>query len=488
MKFLTNIDLQQNELQNAVVQNLAAAPSNAKVGQIFFNTADNKLYIYNGSEWVNTQYSLPTATDTVLGGVIVDTLLKAGSKNPVQNDVVTSAVNNLSYNLNKAITDKTARSNLVSVIGEASQSLNGLMSAADKKNLDTLVALLASDDSDNIVNTITEILNVFANYREGTDIANILSSKANASDVYTKAEVDGELRLKVDNTIYEAFVDEVYTKEEVQELLNELSSAEHTHAWTDITGKPTFATVATSGSYNDLSNKPTIPTKTSQLTNDSGYLTEHQDISGKLDDTTFNTFAYTTVPNTYVAQANFKTNYLDNNNVAYQSDIEAVNDALDNKVDKVSGKGLSTNDYTTTEKNKLNGIEASAEVNLIESIRLNGRWMSTIGSGKMAEINISEATSSVQGLMSSTDKQRLDSLYSNVGGIYKQTVTITAGKTSGSFVTSNPDAVVISYTAMMDGEEVKLDYDKSGTSAATHTFNITKAVSSDITITVLYSY
>lgn len=31
-----------------------------------------------------------------------------------------------------------------------------------------------------------------------------------------------------------------------------------TVAWDDVTGKPTFATVATSGSYNDLSNKPTI--------------------------------------------------------------------------------------------------------------------------------------------------------------------------------------------------------------------------------------
>lgn len=30
-------------------------------------------------------------------------------------------------------------------------------------------------------------------------------------------------------------------------------------AWGEVTGKPTFATVATSGSYNDLSNKPTIP-------------------------------------------------------------------------------------------------------------------------------------------------------------------------------------------------------------------------------------
>lgn len=31
--------------------------------------------------------------------------------------------------------------------------------------------------------------------------------------------------------------------------------------WSTITGKPSFATVATSGNYNDLSNKPTIPTK-----------------------------------------------------------------------------------------------------------------------------------------------------------------------------------------------------------------------------------
>ena len=41
-----------------------------------------------------------------------------------------------------------------------------------------------------------------------------------------------------------------------------------------------LSAVATSGSYNDLSNKPTIPTKVSDLTNDSGFLTSHQDLSG----------------------------------------------------------------------------------------------------------------------------------------------------------------------------------------------------------------
>lgn len=44
----------------------------------------------------------------------------------------------------------------------------------------------------------------------------------------------------------------------------------HTQAASTITG---LATVATSGSYADLSNKPTIPSKVSQLTNDSGYIT-----------------------------------------------------------------------------------------------------------------------------------------------------------------------------------------------------------------------
>lgn len=40
-----------------------------------------------------------------------------------------------------------------------------------------------------------------------------------------------------------------------------------------ILNKPTLATVATSGSYTDLSNTPSIPTATSDLTNDSGYIT-----------------------------------------------------------------------------------------------------------------------------------------------------------------------------------------------------------------------
>lgn len=49
---------------------------------------------------------------------------------------------------------------------------------------------------------------------------------------------------------------------------SELNTALSTKADTS-----SLSTVATSGSYNDLLNKPTIPTKTSDLTNDSGYIT-----------------------------------------------------------------------------------------------------------------------------------------------------------------------------------------------------------------------
>ena len=101
-------------------------------------------------------------------------------------------------------------------------------------------------------------------------------------------------------------------------------------AWNDVTGKPTFANVATSGDYDDLLNKPTIPaaqvqsdwnavtgmgvilnkpalfsgdyedltnkptiptvpTNVSAFTNDAGYLTQHQDISGKQDSSSLET-------------------------------------------------------------------------------------------------------------------------------------------------------------------------------------------------------
>lgn len=53
--FLTPINLSQNELQNAVVQNLGSAPGSPVKGQLYFDSGGNVLYWYNGSGWVAAQ-------------------------------------------------------------------------------------------------------------------------------------------------------------------------------------------------------------------------------------------------------------------------------------------------------------------------------------------------------------------------------------------------------------------------------------------------
>jgi len=51
-KFLTPIDLNRLELQNAALQNLATAPSTPATGQIYYDTALARPRIYSGSAWV----------------------------------------------------------------------------------------------------------------------------------------------------------------------------------------------------------------------------------------------------------------------------------------------------------------------------------------------------------------------------------------------------------------------------------------------------
>lgn len=85
--------------------------------------------------------------------------------------------------------------------------------------------------------------------------------------------------------------------------------------------------VADTNSPAYIKNKPTIPvipTNVSYFTNDAGYITQHQDISGK--------------------------------------------------VDKETGKGLSSNDYTTAEKTKLAGIAEGATANMgtVQTVSVNG--------------------------------------------------------------------------------------------------------------------
>lgn len=52
-KFLTHVDLAKNELQNAVIQQLGSAPGTPSQGQIYYNTTDDNLYVWDGAAWVD---------------------------------------------------------------------------------------------------------------------------------------------------------------------------------------------------------------------------------------------------------------------------------------------------------------------------------------------------------------------------------------------------------------------------------------------------
>ena len=99
--------------------------------------------------------------------------------------------------------------------------------------------------SDRIDEVSSAVNNIVENTYTKTETNNLLSSKADKSEIPTKVS-------DLDND--EGFIDNTVNNLENYTLTQDL------------------AEVATSGSYNDLSNTPTIPTKTSDLTNDSGFI------------------------------------------------------------------------------------------------------------------------------------------------------------------------------------------------------------------------
>ncbi len=52
-KFLSNIDLAKNELQNAVIQPLASAPGSPTEGQIYYDTTDDTIYVRANGAWLD---------------------------------------------------------------------------------------------------------------------------------------------------------------------------------------------------------------------------------------------------------------------------------------------------------------------------------------------------------------------------------------------------------------------------------------------------
>lgn len=199
----------------------------------------------------------------------------------------------------------------------------------------------------------------------------------------------------------------------------------------------------------DKSVNITVPTKTSQLNNDSTFQTSAQVVAAintaisKSGHASFQ--KVDAVPKADAAQENIL--YLVMNTTTKHYDIyakikgssdsytmELLDDTtvdLSGKVDKVAGKGLSTNDYTTAEKTKLAGIAEGANkyVHPSYTAKTSGLYKVTVDAtghvsavaavtkGDITALGIPgqdttypEATTAKAGLMSAADKFKLDGM------------------------------------------------------------------------------
>ena len=77
---------------------------------------------------------------------------------------------------------------------------------------------------------------------------------------------------------------------------------------------------------------------------------------------------------------------------------------LNSYVQKESGKGLSSNDYTSAEKTKLAGIASSAQVNVIESVKVNGSALAVANKAVNIDLSSYAKGSDVNGLKNKTKK------------------------------------------------------------------------------------
>lgn len=146
---------------------------------------------------------------------------------------------------------------------------------------------------------------------------------------------------------------------------------------------------------------------------------------------------------------------------------------LGGKVDKVSGKGLSTNDYTTDEKNKLAGIAEGANKytlpaatsSVLGGVKSGANITNTSGVLSLTKDNVTDAlgytpptkdttyspaTTSAAGLMSAADKSKLDGIAS---GANKYSLPTASSSTLGGVKTTSTVTSTTGLTAapIIDG-------------------------------------